>query len=165
MHLTVPSMVVTPPTAALRVSERMSSARGRKLPGCVWGSTRPGSTWRPLASSVARAGGSSPGRAIAAILPSATPTSAAKMPQVVTSVPPTTAVSSMAGLPIGGPKRGPLADLDLFFDEPRRLAAIDVEGVGGRIARTRQVDGEHHLDAPRPRRHHHHAVAQVQRLV
>src|SRR3954470_1723158 len=149
MHLTVPSMVVTPPTAALRVSERMSSTRGRKLPGWVCGSTRPGSTWRPLASSVARAGASSPGRAIAAILPPAMPTSAAKVQPGVTSVPPTTAVSSIAGLPVGGPETGPSANLDLFFDEPRRLAAVDVEGVGGWIARARQVDGQHRLDAAR----------------
>src|SRR5947209_6246399 len=94
-------MVVTPPTAALGVSEAMSSDRGRKLPGWVCGSTSPGRTYCPMASSVSCAGGRVPGAATAATRPSAMPTSAGNVPSVVTSVPFTTARSSITDLPAG----------------------------------------------------------------
>ena len=47
----------------------------------------------------------------------------------------------------------------------RQLAADGVEIRRGHVARARQRDAHLGLDAARPRRHHHHAVGQENRLL
>src|SRR5437764_11915073 len=52
-----------------------------------------------------------------------------------------------------------------YFDELRNLATVAVECIRRRIARSRQVDRHDCLDQAGPRRHHGHAIGEVDSLV
>src|SRR5579875_3306435 len=113
--------VVTPPASAAAVSLSISSSGARWLPKWICGSTTPGKTTLPRASTSAWAGPrSSP---MATIFPSLTPTSAANTPWPGRTIrPPDTFRSSMEAVLVNGAFLHHQAHLAQRRNIPQRVA-------------------------------------------